>query len=321
MARHWSCNPIVLIVLAGWLGAAQGVAAAPIVEGHMEWKPDTCLPVDVNNVTLRLEVATDSSETLNLNPDAAVKAGLRPRGLERFIFATERLEAIDRSIEISGHVRTLPVRIAGQALQRAPVIWHQQTRISASCDGFVSIWLFAAPRITLLQPAAPPPTREASLELASDGQWIPDYAGRVELDGDSLRAAIDLTVPDTVVNAAAAQLLERNDRLRRSGVIALHAVRYGLTRAAERAELVGYSPLGLRLPEVFVHGERRTEPATTSAPPEGVAPGEVAPVTVQGRRSKPLDPPALTLGYKAVANCRSLTFDRTTHTVTLACAD
>jgi len=50
-------------------------------------------------------------------------------------------------------------------------------------------------------------------------------------------------------------------------------------------------------------------------------PDEVAPVVVEGRPAKDTTGPSLTLGYRALARCRSITFDRTTHTITLACAD
>jgi hypothetical protein len=297
-----------------WNCLATAATGEPdMVTERLTWSPDLCVPVQLNGATVKLAISSDDAVAIELNPEAALRAKLVAKGLEHFFGVRIVMPSVDPTIESFARIRTQTVRILDHSPERVAVTWHERTRIHASCDGFVSIWLVAASRVSLVQAAAPPSTRNVVISVTSDRTWVPGYEGHLDIGGESFRAALDLTAPDTVVNAPAARRLARDGRLRLSGEVRMHLVRYGGERPAEVGQFVDFKPFGFTIPEVYAHGARVT--------PLSHGPDEVAPVVVEARPPKETARPAITLGYKALASCRSLTFDRTTHTITLACAE
>ena len=279
----------------------------------LPWSPDLCVPVQLNGVTLRLAIDTAMPVGIALNPDAALKAGVKPGWLEQMITVRLTTSSADPTVTFSGHVHAQHARVLDHRPEPVMLAWNEQTRISTTCDGNVSIWLVAAPKIALTRAAAPPPTREIGIPMTSPGGRAQIYGGQLQLGSSPFDVLLDVTAPDTLVNAPAARRLVREGRLRLSGNIRMHLVRYGIERPAEIAQFIDFKPFDLDISEVFAHG----------TPVESAEHGQdqVAPVTVNGRPPKETARPALTIGHKALARCRSITFDRTTHTVTLSCAD
>jgi len=283
------------------------------------WAPDTCVPVAINGVQLKLAISTADPVAVYLNPDAARRAGLVARGLATLFGVRYR---IGPSLAFEGRSRRLPIIALNQPPQTAEVVWFETDRINAACDGYVSVWLVAAPRISLLQPDAPPSTREVTIPMTPNLQRVVSYHGEVEVGGRTYLAQLDLGDPDTQANATAGAELSDAGKLALTGEFQMHKVKFGVERPVERAQLVGWSPFGLPAASVLV----RRESLDAAAPPNSASttghdPDEVAPVIVNGRKTSQTRYAWITLGYKALASCRSLTFDRTTHTVALACAD
>ena len=313
MRPQWQ-RPVFVVAALAWTVAARTALGSPeSATETLAWSPDMCVPVQLNGATVKLAISSDDAVAIELNPEAALRAKLVAKGLEHFFGVRIVMPSVDPTIESFARIRTQMVRILDHSPERVAVTWHERTRIHASCDGYVSIWLVAAPRVSLIQAAAPPSTRNVVMSVTSDHTWVPGYEGRLDIGGEAYRAALDLTAPDTMVNAPAARRLARDGRLRLSGEVGMHLVRYGVERPAEVGQFVDFKPFGFTIPEVYAHGARVT--------PLSHGPDEVAPVVVEARPPKETARPALTLGYKALASCRSLTFDRTTHTVILACAD
>jgi hypothetical protein len=269
--------------------------------------------MQLNGVTLRLGIDTAMPVGITLNPYAALRAGIKPGWLERMITVTLIMSTVDPTVRFSGRYHVQTVRIMDHLPERVTVAWNERTRVSSTCDGNVSVWLVAAQGVTLIQSAAPMPTREITIPMTAENDRIQIYGNQLRVGAIPFDVRLDLTAPDTVVNAPAARRLVRDGRLRLSGEVKMHLVRYGIQRPAERGKLNDFKPFGLDIAEVFAHG------IPVDRPSHG--PDEVAPVIVEGRPPKETARPALTLGYKALASCKSLTFNRTTHTITLACAD
>jgi hypothetical protein len=295
-------------------GASTAVAGQPAsAPDTILWSPDLCVPIELNGVTLRLAIDTTMPVGVTLNPDAALRAEIKPGWIERMITVTLTVSTVDPTVRFSGHYHVQNARIMDHRPERVTVAWNERTRVSSTCDGNVSVWLIAAPRVALTRSAAPAPTREVRIPMTAEDNRIQIYGSQLRVGAIPFDVRLDLTAPDTVLNAPAARRLVREGRLHLSGDVQTHLVRYGVQRPAERGQLIDFKPFGLDIPEVFAHG----------APVERAShgPDEVAPVIVEGRPPKETARPAITLGYQALASCRSLTFDRTTHTITLACAE
>jgi len=98
-------------MLASALIAAASLAAPAADARLIPWSPDTCVPVKLNGASLRLGIDTAMPVAVVLNPDAALRAGLKPSLMERLIDVSIRLDSIDPTVRLSGHFRRQAVRI------------------------------------------------------------------------------------------------------------------------------------------------------------------------------------------------------------------
>ena len=289
------------------------------VTRSISWTPDTCVQVAINGASLRLAISTADPVAVYLNPDAAARAGLAARGLDRLFGLRYR---IGPDVAFEGRSRIQTFTVADHPPEKAEVIWFETDRINVRCDGYISVWLLAAPRISLLQPDAPPSTRDITIAMTPNRQRIVNYHGEVEVGGRIYFTQLDLGDSDTQTNATAAAELSDAGKLALTGDFRMHKIKFGVERPVERAEAVGWTPYGLPVPVILVRREHLgATPPPNSASSDNRDPDEVAPVVINGRKSPQTRYAWITLGYKALARCRSLTFDRASHTVTLACAD
>jgi hypothetical protein len=157
-----------------WNCLATAATGEPdLVTERLTWSPDLCVPVQLNGALVKPAIATDDAVAIDLNPDAAQRAGLVARGLEHFFGVRDTLDSIEPSVEVFGHIRAQSVQILDHPPERVSVIWHTRTQVDPNCDGSVDVWLVAAPTVSVIQAAAPSPTRNVVISMKSDRTWVP----------------------------------------------------------------------------------------------------------------------------------------------------
>ena len=294
-------------------------AMAAGAKAQLEWRPGSCVPVSINGARLNLAISTADPVAVYLNPEAAQRAGLVARGLQRLFGLRYR---VGPALYFDGRSRRVSIAALDHPPELADVIWFEDSRISQSCEGYVSIWLLAAPQITLVQSGAQPMTRERVIATSPLRQRIPTWKGSIELGGRSYFFGVNLDDADAQMNATAAAELSDAGQLALTGAFRMHPIQFGVERPVELAHPINWSPFGLAVADIYVRREALGTPTLVRPASEDAHdPDEVASVVVNGRRPSEARYAWITIGYKALARCRSITFDRTTHTITLNCAD
>jgi hypothetical protein len=288
----------------------------PLVELTADPIPLTRVQLKRGAIDVRVSLGFDKAMLLNLAP--AQKLGLKPFPIfGKFKFKNPQIpggEAIIRGNIVSGDV-------GGTGKQKLPTVWIDKDVVPPPQAGVVSVMAFDAERVIIRNPSAPTGGRAFVLPRAgrndSDIKW--------KLGQDTVRVVFDFTSERTVLNARAAQILEREGLVRRQGRVGLWSPVPALTLPVEQlSPTAGANMMGLPLKEPFARITRdqaKALDARAAAGIQGDSPDDEDAIVVTAKsKEKEGRAPWMLIGRDVLRYCSSVVLDRQAATWTLTCA-
>lgn len=305
-------------LVAGLCASLLFAASPPVVELIAD--PSPVVPVVLKRGRLEARVALGFDRALLMNLAPAQRAGLKPFPLiGKFKVRTNLIpggEALVRGNFITADV-------AGTGSGKIPAAWIDRDFVRPPAEGIVSVMAIDAPLVRIRQPVAPASTAVYELRRASR-----DEADmRLDLGGERIRVAFDLTAPATVMNARAAAALEAEGLVRRTGRVGLWSPVPGISLPIEALVPAGGARLlGLPLlaPAARITPERARElDARAAAGIAGAEAEQEDAITVTATRdgARPGGRrPWILIGADVLRWCPTIELDRAATLWRLACA-
>jgi len=282
------------------------IAVAPGAQPH--------IPVHIKAVDLDIRLALSFDTALILNPQPALRAGLKA-----FPLIGKRTF---KSALVPGGEATFRGNLFGvtpQGLRKSivPVIWVDKP-IAADADGVLATSVLKADQIVFnLGPQAPGARIYTVTRKDNDGVMM-----RARVGDETINIALELNSPDTVMNGRAAAALAQAGLVRRNGQVGFWQPFPGVALPFERmtpapgATIIGL-PIGkpvVRITEAQAKDlDARAKAGTSTAEDDDDA------ITVTASRKKGRDPWIL-VGRDVLGACSSIVFDRPGKAWVLTCA-
>lgn len=306
-------------LLALLLIASPAAADIPLAEFTADPIPETQVALKRGTVPVRISLGFDRAMLLNLAPAQAT--GLKPFPIiGKFRIRNPQIpggEAI-----IRGNIIT--ANVAGTGNQRLPTVWIDKDVVVPPNQGVVSALAIQADRVRFTVPDAPAGGQRYRLPRAGRG----DSDVRWKVGTQTIRVVLDFTAERSILNARAAQALEAEGLVRRTGRVALWspfpavALPVELLEPAAGATMMG---LPLRQPTARITPERAKElDARTASGIEGAAvdDDDAIVVTADRDRERPRrrGAPWMLIGRDVLRYCSTVELDRPGTAWDLTCA-
>ena len=304
-----------LFLCLALLAAPLAAKPVPLVELTADPIPLTQVQLKRGPVNVRVSLGFDKAMLLNLAP--AQKLGLKPFPIfGKFKFKNPQIpggEAIIRGNIVSGNV-------GGTGMQKLPTVWIDKDVVPPPQAGVVSVMAFDAERVIIRNPSGPAGGRAYVLPRAgrndSDIKW--------KLGTDTVRVVFDFTSERTVLNARAAQILEREGLVRRLGTVGLWSPVPALSLPVQQLRPTnGANMMGLPLKEPFARitrDEAKALDARAAAGIQGDTPDDEDAIVVTAKtKEKQGRAPWMLIGRDVLRHCSSVVLDRQAATWTLTC--
>jgi hypothetical protein len=260
----------------------------------------------INGVPLRLRVEFDIAPDINLNPEAAARAGLG-RGDGAWV---QRIGPV----RLRGRSARTELSLAG-VKTRTAVRWHDRP-VAAGADGLVSVHALPFDSVTLVRRSPAPGERELTFATRLDdnhGVYLP-----VEVGGRRIAARLSFYRSRTIAPAAAAAVIAR----RHGGAIEREPgepeeISLGVPRPVHLLELDRPLVVGaLAVPRLMVRtadfrGDHRL--VRRALDEEGSA------IVVNGERGSQEPLYRITIGLDVLEPCSAVTYSRAPRELRLRC--
>jgi hypothetical protein len=241
------------------LGGPLAAKTVPLVELDADPMPLTTVQLKRGPVDVRVSLGFDKALLLNLAPAQAL--GLKPFPLiGKFKLKNPQIpggEAIIRGNLVTANV-------GGTGNQKLPTVWIDKDVVAPPQGGIVSVLAFDADRVRIRNLRAPAGGQAYRLARAGKG----DAEVKWKLGADTVRVVFDFTSERTVLNAAAAAILEREGLVKRTGQVGLWSPVPALSLPVERlTPTAGAAMFGIPLvdPNARISKARATELDTRAA--------------------------------------------------------
>ena len=304
------CSKAVGLALAALL--AVPAAAADLL---LERESGFTIPVEVNGITLRLRVDPAASGLVILNPEAALRARLRPELMSARpgIPGQYIRPAFARigPVSLSGRTRSVTASTGGQAFPMR-AIWFDRPAIDGA-DGVISVALL--PYDGVIFRLGPPRPGEAPVTLPLDfvtelGLYFP-----YPLEGRALPVQFSLWKPSSIGTAAAGALLAQGRAGAWAGEPDRRPISFGILRPVRPIRLG--RPLDLGFGQVAAFLVRTADyRGGLALPADDADPDEIVVTAARAAQSARLN---LILGADQFARCSSLRYERAGRRLTLSC--
>ncbi|WP_199555628.1 hypothetical protein [Sandaracinobacteroides hominis] len=205
--------PILLLAAPLLVAAPLRAKPVPLVELTANPIPLTTVQLKRGSLPVRVSLGFDKAMLLNLQPALDLK--LKPFPIiGKFKLKNPQLPGGEATIR--GNLIT--ANVGGTGDQKLPTAWIDKDVVPAPQAGVVSVMAFDADRVRIHNPTAPT-AGTRTFRLARAGKGDSDMlwkAGR-----EKVHIVFDFTSEATVMNAAAATVLEREGLVRRTGRVGL----------------------------------------------------------------------------------------------------
>jgi hypothetical protein len=211
----------------------------PLVELTADPIPLTKVELKRGPVDVRVSLGFDKALLLNLAPAQQLK--LKPFPLiGKFKVKNPQIpggEAIIRGNLVTGNV-------GGTGAQKLPTVWIDKDVVVPPQVGIVSVLAFDSDRVRIRNARGPAGGQPYVLKRAGKG----DAEVKWKLGHDTVRVVFDFTSEETMLNARAAAILEREGLVRRTGRVGLWSPVPALSLPVEKLRPVaGAKMMGLPL--------------------------------------------------------------------------
>jgi hypothetical protein len=309
-----------LFLCLALLAAPLAAKPVPLVELTADPIPLTQVQLKRGPVNVRVSLGFDKAMLLNLAP--AQKLGLKPFPIfGKFKFKNPQIpggEAIIRGNIVSGDV-------GGTGKQKLPTVWIDKDVVPPPQAGVVSVMAFDAERVVIRNAAY------VSGGTTGGRAYVLPRAGRNDSDikwklgKDTVRVVLDFTSAHSVLNARAAQILEREGLVRRLGSVSLWNPVPALSLPVQQlSPTAGANMMGLPLQQPFARITReqaKALDARAAAGIQGDSPDDEDAIVVTAKsKEKEGRAPWMLIGRDVLRHCSSVVLDRQAATWTLTCS-
>jgi hypothetical protein len=293
------------LVCAALLLTALGHAPVGAADLVLNTVSDRTVVAAVNGVPLRLEVRFDHEGSVNLNRDAAARAGLG-RGTGKSLMRIG-------PVQIPGRHTQAVLNIAGQPV-KAEISWYERD-CTRSADGTISAALLPFDSVTIKRGAGARSGAPIAFQTRfhkNHGLYVPVQAG-----GKTIAVRFSMDDERSTAPAAAAALLVRHHGGALSSTRASEEIGFGVVRPVRQLRFERPVPVGaLRLPTIMVRaadfrGDHRL-PQSVSAQPEDA-------IVVTGVRKSQEALYRMTLGSDVLGGCSAIGFVRASRLMWAQC--
>jgi hypothetical protein len=282
------------------LGAAPAAAADLVLSAA----DGPYVEAELNGVRLRLKVEFDLLPDITLNPAAAARAGLTPKG--RWI------QQIG-PVKLRGRTARVPLTLAGVPIESG-VRWQQRDAVTGA-DGLVSIHVLPFDSVTLERRGGGG-EREIVLEARvhdGHGVYVP-----VPVGGRRIAARLSFSRPRTTAPAAAVAVIARHHGGTLGTERSVEEIGFGVMRPVRPFRLARPLPVGaLRVAAMMARtADFRGDHKLALPRPEG----EDGEIVVAGQTPSQDSLYRITLGLDVLDRCSAATYSRALRTLRLRCA-
>jgi hypothetical protein len=211
------------------------------------------------------------------------------------------------------------VGVNGAKPARTPTIWADKP-LEADFDGVISVLAVPGDLVVLNQPAAPRGGRQYIVQRAG----ADDMDAKVKLGGETVRVALDLAAPFTVMNARAAAAIEAEGLARRGREVGLWTPIPGVRLPFQRlVPAAGATLAGLPIvaPGARVTEARAREIDAAAKAGTSTADDDADAIVVTAKGDKPKGrAPWVAIGQDVLRFCSQLLMDRPGKRWVLTCA-
>jgi hypothetical protein len=285
------------------LGAAPA-AAADLVLSAAE---GPYVEAELNGVRLRLKVEFDLLPDITLNPAAAARAGLAPKG--RWI------QQIG-PVKLRGRTARVPLTLAGVPIESG-VRWQQRDAV-AGADGLVSIHVLPFDSVTIERRGVGGGGGEREIVLQArvhdgHGVFVP-----VPVGGRRIAARLSFSRPRTTAPAAAVAVIARHHGGTLGTERGVEEIGFGVMRPVRPFRLARPLPVGaLSVPAMMARtADFRGDHKLALPRPEG----EDGEIVVAGQTPSQDSLYRITLGLDVLGRCSAASYSRASRTIRLRCA-
>ncbi|GGB62778.1 hypothetical protein [Blastomonas aquatica] len=269
---------------------------------------DNIIDVTINGEALRLEVRPEAADAPTLNPEAAVRLGLKPGMLAfRSMVGSERVNGNSAIHKVDYG--------AGEKNQR--IFWADRAS-SSLADGTISPASLPYKRIKFLL-GNPSPT-EKNYQLALDNFGFLGRLGvgtTIDLEGEKLRFQFSLQRNETLASAPTGNWLAQKRDGKFTGEPKQTLIYYGITRPTRAMTLSKPVPLGpAQLTNVDVRYSDYGDASGIAA--EGGDGADSDEIVVVGKKDKKVDL-RIVAGRRFLQGCSALVYDMQQRMITLRC--
>lgn len=325
LETHWSSKrqTFALLVRRVMVGAALSLSASAALQAAtpraeddaFEVAQDGIIDCQVNQIPAKLVFRGDGLSYPVLNPDAPGRLKLRSN-----LFADAfGIQATVGTTSIPGHTGKAKFLIANQQ-QSLRALWFERP-IAPAFDGAVGPGALPQARVQMILGASALETTEFALPL----QTSDNRMGTIIKAGSSdIFVMFNPLLERSIATAGAGQALALSQHGQWSGTQEHVDIEFGLRRPARALTLSEPIAMGnLSIAKILVRDNANltavgeVAPNTNDTDPSEVVLPTVV-VTAQTGSSKPLL--RLILGQDALGVCSSITFDKSSKRIVLACA-
>ena len=285
------------------------LASAPTVARPAEAVAYTAAPqpyarIEIKHTALNVRLALGIPKLLLLNLPAGERAHLKAVPL--LGKGTAKTNLLPGG-EVTYRANFYDVAASGRAPTSVPTAWLDKT-VADEADGILSVFALNADHVAIVQPAAPP--GGTVFDVPRDGKGDP--VSTVQLGDGKIRVILDLRSPQTIMNSAAAALVERAGLARRAGKVGLwqpfpgHALPFESMTPAAGATLLGL-PLVAPSARITEARARELDAAARAGNSTAVDDADAIVVTAQRRRSGDA---WIIIGRDVTARCSRIELDR-----------
>ena len=272
------------------------------------------IPVRIKAVDLDIRLALSFDTVLVLNSAAAARAGLKAFPL---IGKRTFKSALIPGGEATFRFNLFGITPRGLAKSTLPVIWVDKP-VADDAEGVLGVSVLKADTVVINFAPQAPGARVYTLARPDKGEMMM----KVRVGDETIRVALELNSPDTVMNARAAAALANAGLVRRNGMVGFWqpfpkvALPFERLTPTPGATLIGL-PFGkpaVRITEAQAKDlDARARAGTSTADDDNDA------FTVTASRKKGRDPWIL-IGRDVLGQCSRIVFDRPGKTWQLTCA-
>lgn len=271
------------------------------------------VPVRIKAVDLDIRLALSFDAVLFLNPQAAVRAGLKPFPL---LGKRTLKSAFVPGGEATFRGNLFGITPRGAAKSTAPVIWVDKPMIEGA-EGALSTSAVKGDGIVFNLGPQAPDARVYTIPRKGGGVMLEARVG-----GEKINIALELNSPDTVMNARAAAALASAGLVKRNGELGFWRPLTGVALPFERmTPTPGATIIGLPIvrPAVRITEAQAKELDARAKAGTSTVDDDDDAITVTASRRKGRDPWIL-VGRDVLGDCSRIVFDRPGKAWVLTCA-